>query len=153
MHDTRLGKECEFEGIAYDKAANAFVLACKNVGKKNDKDALVLYRYSLGAEGGTVAELDVPESEIIGRNDWKQLRPTDITVDPSTGNYVMVASQEKALFAVTPGGEPVLARRLHGQHPQPEGVAITSDHILIISDESTNSAATITLYRWRGTPE
>lgn len=153
VHDTHLGKECEFEGIAYDKSANAFVLACKNVGKKNDKDALVLYRYQLGADGGSVSEIDVPEAELIGHNDWKQLRPTDITVDPTTGNYVLVSAQEKALFAVTPDGTPVLSRHLPAQHPQTEGVAITSDNILIISDESTNSAATITLYRWRGTSE
>jgi uncharacterized protein YjiK len=155
VHDTQLGKECEFEGIAYDSAANVFVLACKNVGKKNVKDdELVLYRYTLGAEGeGQATQVAVPQAELIGRHDWKQLRPTDITVDPSTGNYVLVASQEKALFAVTPSGTPVLSRPLQGQHPQPEGVAITSDRILIISDESTNSAATITLYRWRGAPE
>jgi hypothetical protein len=36
-----------------------------------------------------------------------------------------------------------------GQHPQAEGVAITHDHILLISDESTTNAASLTLYRWR----
>jgi len=148
VRDTHLGKECEFEGVAYDSTANAIILACKRVGVKQFKEMLVLYRYHLDNEGGETSELTVPYSEAIGKNSWKQLRPTDITVDPSSGNYVLVAAQEKALVVLTPSGVVVLSRPLGGRHPQSEGIAITRDHILIIGDESTNAAATITLYRW-----
>lgn len=148
VHDTHLGKECEFEGVAYDSTANAIVLACKNAGVKQFKGMLVLYRYSLEHAGGETSELTVPYSEAIGKNSWKQLRPTDLTVDPSNGNYVLVAAQEQALVAFTPAGAVVFSRPLDGRHPQPEGIAITRDHILIIGDESTKGAATITLYRW-----
>jgi uncharacterized protein YjiK len=148
-HDTRLGKECEFEGVAYDSTANALVLACKNVGVKQSKDMLLLYRYSLGDPvGAEGSEIRVPYSEAIGKNDWKQLHPSDITVDPSSGNYVLVAAQEKALVELTPAGAVVFSRPLGGRHPQAEGIAITRDGILMISDESVNAAATITLYRW-----
>jgi len=145
-HDTHLGKECEFEGLAYDSTANAIILACKNPGLKEFKGMMVMYRYSL--DGGETSEFTVPYSEAIGKNNWKQLRPTDITVDPSNGNYVLVAAQEKALLSITEGGDVVFSRPLGGRHPQAEGVAITRDHILIVSDESTNTAASITLYRW-----
>lgn len=147
-HTTGLGKECEFEGVAYDATANALVLACKNVRAKH-KGNLVLYRYRLDGDGEEPSELTVPNSEVIGKNDWKQLRPTDITVDPSNGNYVLVAAQEKALVAVTPAGGVVLSRPLGNRHPQSEALAITQDHILIIGDESNRTAATITLYRWQ----
>jgi len=148
-HDTHLGKECEFEGVAYDPTTNALVLACKNVGVKQFKNMLVLYRYGLGdSDGAEISELTIPYSEAIDGNDWKELRPTDITVDPSSGNYVLVAAQEKALVALTPAGAVVLSRPLGDRHPQSEGIAITRDGILIISDESVNAAATITLYRW-----
>ncbi len=149
-HDTHLGKECEFEGVAYDSAANSLVLACKNVFVKQSKHMVVLYRYSLGNAGGVeTSKLTVPFSEAIGKNGWKKLQPTDITVDPFSGNYVLVAAQEKALVELTPAGAVVFSRPLGGRHPQAEGIAITRDHILIISDESVNAAATITLYRWR----
>lgn len=148
-HDTHLGKECEFEGVAFDSAANALVLACKNVALKKFKDMLVLYRYSLADSGGArLSELTVPNAEAIGKNGWKHLRPTDITVDPHTGNYVLVAAQEKAIFALTPAGAVVFSRPLGGRHPQPEGLAITRDNILIIGDESPNAPGSITLYRW-----
>jgi uncharacterized protein YjiK len=145
-HDTGLGKECEFEGVAYDSTADAIVLACKNPGMDKFKGMLVLYRYRLA--GGGSSALTVPYSEAIGENNWKQLRPTDITVDPSNGNFVLVAAQENALVALTPAGAVVFSRPLDGRHPQPEGIAITRDHILIVADESTKAAASITLYRW-----
>jgi uncharacterized protein YjiK len=150
VHDTKLGKECEFEGVAYDEKSKAFVLACKNVGGKDSDANIVLYRYRPGSAGSEqIQELKVPQSKVIGRNRWKQMRPTDITVDPANGNYVLISAQEKALFELTPTGDVVVSGPLNGQHPQAEGVAITRDHILIVSDESTNQAASITLYRWQ----
>jgi len=149
-HDTHLGKECEFEGVAYDSTANAIILACKNPGKKQAQGVLVLYRYRLDLAGAETSELTVPYAEVIGKNNWKHVRPTDISVDPSSGNYVLVAAQEKALVVLTPAGAVVLSRPLGGRHAQSEGVAITPDHILIIADEATNGPATITLYYWPG---
>jgi uncharacterized protein YjiK len=148
-HDTHLGRECEFEGVAFDSTANALVLACKNVAEKKFKDMLVLYRYSLWDSGGArLTELTVPQSDAIGKNPWKQFRPTDITVDPYSGNYVLVAAQERGILAVTPAGAVVFSRLLEGRHPQAEGIAITRDSILIIGDESIASPGTITLYHW-----
>ena len=150
VHDTHLGKECEFESAAYDSTTDSIVLACKNVGKKKPGEALVLYRYRLDQKDEETSELTVPFSEAIGKNDWKQLQPTDITVDPFSGNYVLVAAKQQALVMLTPAGAVVFSRALAGRHPQAEGIAITRDHILIIADEATNGPATITLYFWPG---
>ena len=146
VFDSHLGAECEFEGIAYDPQARDLVLSCKNVGRKKDRDQLVFYRYT--PNDGKISEIDVPQADVIGKNQWRRVRPTDLTIDPFSGNFVLVAAQEQALIELTPAGGVVFARTLVGRHPQAEGVAITRDHILIISDESVGSAATITLYRW-----
>jgi uncharacterized protein YjiK len=149
VYDTHLGKECEFEGLVYDERAGGLILACKNAGSKHDRGQLVLYRYTLGADGNhDISEIDVAQKDVIGANPWKQVHPTDITLDPFSGNYVLVAGQEKALIDLTPGGHVVFSRPLEGHHPQAEGVAITHDHILMISDESTSGPASLTLYRW-----
>lgn len=149
VHETRLGEECEFEGVAYDSTASALVLTCKNVSVKKYKDMLVFYLYALDDTGtGDIQTFTVPQDVAIDGNDWKSLHPTDLTVDPFTGNYVFVAAQEKALVSLTPDGSIVFSRSLVGKHPQAEGLAITRDGILIISDESVTAEATITLYRW-----
>ena len=48
-----------------------------------------------------------------------------------------------------PDGEVVSSAPLPALHQQPEGVAITADSVLMISDEATGKPAALTLYRWR----
>ncbi|MEO7823455.1 MAG: hypothetical protein ABIS15_07600, partial [Gemmatimonadaceae bacterium] len=103
--DTKLGRECEFEGIAVDRAKQIVLLACKNVSKKGPKGKLVIYRWSL--QGGPMQKpsmLTVPLAQLIGPNGWKTLHPSDMAIDPVTKNYVLIASQEKALIEITPDG-------------------------------------------------
>jgi uncharacterized protein YjiK len=152
VHDPGLGKVCEFEGVAFDAAINSLLLVCKNVKTKSLVDSLVIYRWKLAKGNAKASEpLTVPLARAIGGNGWKQLHPSDITVDPQTGNYVIIASPEKALIVLTPGGDVVISRPLPGSNAQPEGVAITRDGVLILSDEARRGAATITLFRWSGT--
>jgi uncharacterized protein YjiK len=149
VHDTRLGHECEFEGLAFDPAINSLLLACKNVGRKSLRDFLVIYRWKLrGGSGPRLSRLAVPLARVIGSNGWKDLHPSDLTVDPSNGNYVLIAAREKALVVITPAGVLIASRPLPKGLEQPEGVAITKDSILIVGDEAAHRPASINLYRW-----
>jgi len=149
VHDTRLGHQCEFEGVAFDSASGSLLLPCKTVGAKELRDKLVLYRWSLrGTEGAQSPPLAIPLRLVIGANPWKGLHPSDITVDPATGNYVLIAGQESALIEITPSGAVVRAVPLPGKHRQAEGVAVLPEGILVVSDEAANRVATLTLYRW-----
>jgi uncharacterized protein YjiK len=93
--------------------------------------------------------MTIPLAEVIGSNDWKGFHPSDMTIDPTTGNYVIISSHEKGLVEITPAGLVDRAEPLPGKHQQPEGVAITKDNLLIVSDEGSKKPAAITLYRWR----
>jgi len=148
VFDLHLGRECEFEGVAYEPASSSLLLACKTVYKASLQGSLVIYRWKPGDTSTTVTELTVPLERIIGSHNWGGLHPTDITIEPSTGDYVLVA-KEKALIELTPKGDVVFARKLHDRHSQPEGVAISKDGILLISDEAGKSGtAALTLYHW-----
>jgi len=146
--DTRLGKECEFEGLAFDSTLDALLLACKHVGSKHLKDDLVIYRWKLEGSGDRLSRLNVPLKDIVGPIGEKQFHPSDITIDPFTGDYVLISGIEKAIVEITPSGRVVFARKLPGGHEQPESVAITKDSILIIGDEAKRVPAVLTLYRW-----
>lgn len=147
-HDTKLGKECEFEGVAFDSTTSSLLLSCKRVTQGNE-DRLVIYRWDLDRRAlAPEPAVSIPASAVIGAYPWDELRPSDITVDPRTGHYVLVAAQQRAFIELTPQGEVVQVRSLPDAHPQAEGVAVTSDGILLVSDEASNSAGTITLYRW-----
>ncbi|MDF2773983.1 MAG: hypothetical protein K0S86_3480 [Geminicoccaceae bacterium] len=147
-YDTRLGKECEFEGLAYDHTINSLLLACKEVETEALKDSMVIYRWKLDGGGQRLSRLTVPLTEILPAIDEKEFHAAEITVDPHTGNYVIIASIEGALVEITPAGEVISARKLAGQHDQPESIAITKDSILIIGDEAGKRPAAITLYTW-----
>jgi uncharacterized protein YjiK len=154
LHDTQLGKECEFEGVAYDSTLDALIMACKRVGTKGLKDHLVLYRWSLNSQAAQhLTMVTVPMEHVTRGRDWgNELHPTDIAVDPSTGHYVIVAAQDHAIIELTPSGSVVRTLDLPDRHKQTEGIAITPDGLLILSDEAKTGPATLTLYRWRSAP-
>ena len=148
--DTHLGRECEFEGVAYEADSSWLVLPCKKVGTKGLKKDLVIYRLTLPiSDSSRLSVLTIPMAEVVGSNGWKDVSPSDIAIDPVTGNYVLVAAQERALLIIAPTGRVVKSEALPTGHDQAEGVAVTPDGILIISDEATRAPADITLYRWR----
>lgn len=149
--DTQLGQACEFEGVAFDPAIQSLLFACKIVKTPALRDSLVIYRWKLQeglSRADRLSRLTVAQSQVIGAHDWKTVHPSDITIDPKSGNYVLIASKDKALIEITPAGAVVAVHLLPGDHAQPEGVAITKDRILIISDEAGKTpAAVITLYK------
>jgi len=149
MFDTGLGKQCEFESLAYEADSTRLVMACKRILDKEAPKDLLIYRLPLPLNRATITALQVPLKQVVGSNQWKNFRPSDMTIDPFTRNYVIVASHEKGLLVLTPDGDVVRSEPLPGDHQQPEGVAITNDSILLISDEANVRPAAITLYKWR----
>ena len=151
VHDTHLGHECEFEGVAFDPALDALLMACKHVRIKGAlRDSLVIYRWTLpGGSGAPPTRLTVPLAAVIGANGWKGFHPSDITLAPVSGDYVLVSAEEEALVEITPAGAVVAARALPGSLQHTEGIAITADSILILSDEAGKLSAAVTLFRWR----
>lgn len=148
--DLRLGHECEFESMAYEPDSAWLVMPCKGSTGKEYKGQLVMYRWKLqGPDSTRLSMVTIPLAEITARTGWKGFHPTDMTIDPETGNYVIISSHEDGLVVMTPAGVVERAEKLPGDHGQPEGIAITNDRILIISDEATKKPAAITLYRWR----
>ena len=136
--------------MAYEADSSRLVLACKKfLDKKAPKELLIFHVPLPLGDPSAITELQIPIKDVIGSNTWKNFHPSDINIDPITKNYVIVASKEKGLIVVTPDGDVVRSEPLPGDHRQPEGVAITSDNLLVVSDEANVKPPAITLYRWR----
>jgi uncharacterized protein YjiK len=150
MYDTGLGKECEFESMAFEADSSRLLLVCKKFLQKQAPKELLIYRLPLPlGDRSAITAMQVAIKDVIGSNKWKNFHPSDINIDPITKNYVIVASHEKGLIVVTPDGEVVRSEPLPGDHRQPEGVAVTPDSLLLVSDEANVKPPAITLYRWR----
>jgi len=147
-YNTGLKKDCEFEGLAYDPKIKSLLLACKNIEDRADRDAIIIYRWSLAGDSTAgPSRLMLPVASVRQENPWTSLQVSDITVDPATGNYVLLASKERAIVVITPEGQHVSTRVLPEVHEQPEGIAIVKGMVLV-SDEAVKDPAVITLYRW-----
>lgn len=147
-HDTGLGSECEFEGLAYAPTINSLLMACKNTDLDGVGDDVVIYRWSLGSGvNQRLSRIQVGFSELSRGQDWKKFQPSGIAVDPRSGNYVILASIQNALAEVTPTGEVIWAASLPPGHDQAEGIEITRQGILMLSDEAKNHPGIITLYQ------
>ena len=147
IRDTRLGRECEMEGLAYAPAIESLLLACKNTRGKKLDEAVVIYRWRLGAGvSHRLSRMRIPLDRFTGE-DRDAFHPSGIEVDPSTGNYVIVDGVDELLAVVTPQGQVLRVRKLPREHRQTEGIAITGDGLLILSDEATKTPAMVTVYR------
>ena len=152
VYDTKLGRECEFESLAYEADSSRLLMACKRLVNQAEGKPKELRIYALPLPLGNrsaATAMSIPIDEIRGKNKWKNFHPSDMAIDPLTGNYVIIASREKAYVVITPDGDLVRAESLPGDHRQPEGVAITRDSLFVVSDESNVKPPKITVYRWR----
>ncbi len=143
--DTGLGKHCEFESMAFDARAQALIFACKTVYQKSLEHHLVLYRWPL-PNGAGMERITVPTEALEGDGHHKKdLRPTDIAIDPRSGNYVLL-TRDGELIELTPEGNLVDIRELPGHFHQPEGLAITRDGLVLIGDEAGSRPGSITAF-------
>jgi uncharacterized protein YjiK len=152
MFDTGLGRECEFESMAFEPDSSRLLLACKKSKQKGEHD-LTIYGLGLPLSKSEIPSImTIALKDVVGKNKWKTFRASDLAIDPATKNYVLVASKDKGLVVVTPDGEVLKSVPLPPGHNQAEGVAITTDDLLLISDEANHAPAAITVYRWIRSP-
>jgi hypothetical protein len=86
--DLGLGKECEFESMVYEADSNWLVMPCKNVWNKNYAHQLVIYRWKLsGPDSTRLSMKTIPIAQLVGSNGWKNLHPSDITIDPTDRKF------------------------------------------------------------------
>ncbi len=149
IHDTRLGHECELEGLAFDPDRQQLLLPCKHVHQKKYDDDVVIYRYAVhGPRRDQLQALTIPQKTIARGQDWKEFHPSAIEVVPASGDYLLVSALEDAMVLVTPTGAVRWVRPLPPGHEQCEGVTVTPGGLLILSDEARRLPAIVAVYRF-----
>ena len=103
VYDTGLGRECEFESLAYEADSSRLVMVCKRSLNKKDPHELRIFWIPLPlGDRSAITGIRVPLDQVVGSNKWKNFHPSDVNIDPFTKNYIIVASREKGLVEVTP---------------------------------------------------
>lgn len=158
-HDERL--DCEVEGLTFDATAATLLVACKNLKKKHRAEGLRLHVWSLERRAYDPARtITIPYSAFtaiadVGPDAGKKgnrIQPTGVTIAPN-GNLLIVAGRQHLLLELSPQGNLISFARLDKtRHRQTEGIAMTEDHRLILSDEgdgkgSSKSRGRLSVYK------
>jgi len=141
-HKFEFKDDCELEGLAADEGQNALLLVCKDAKKKKDR---LIFRWSMDADS---RKFRLPEAEMAASLGKKRVHPSGIEVDPGTGDLLVVAARERAVFRLSRDGSfvDVIMKLDSGRHRQAEGITITKDGRLLIADEANNGSAMLTVY-------
>jgi uncharacterized protein YjiK len=146
--DTGVGRSCEVEGLAYEPDDRSLLIACKVPRDAFTRGHVTVFRWSLDRRGIVPpAALHVPLARLTRAAGLSDFHPSDITRDPVTGHYLLVAAREHAIAELTPAGDVEQVVRLQRKrHPQAEGIAVTPDGALLVTDEAGRGRATLSVY-------
>jgi uncharacterized protein YjiK len=146
---TRLGRECEIEGLAANPVARRLLIGCKQGRRKSNRNDIAIYAWDIDSrEVLPEATLMVPVRDIRRRINTDRVNPSGLAFDPETGHLLLVAARQRALIELLPDGRLLQALRLplESRHRQPEGIERLRDGRLLIADEGGSHKARLAVY-------
>lgn len=149
--DLKFSSKFEIEGLYYDDEYNSLLISTKDyAGKKYDDDERAVYSFSLEKRQLEVEPLFLITLKQLKKEfDIKDFFPSAITKNPVSKNYLILSSKDNpALIEINSKGEILNGIKLDkSKHPQPEGIAVTKNGEIYISDEADKKSPKLTYYK------
>lgn len=143
--DTGLRQRCEIEGLAYLRADDTLILACKT--NYEHRHTVAFYAWSLRDHRlNSTPWLTMPAASLGAAAGVRGFRTSALTIDPRTGRLIVLAARERIMAEIDRSGRIQALRRLTPDHVQAEGAVVLSDGSLLVSDEGRDSHALLTRY-------
>jgi len=142
--DTGMREICEIEGLAYFAAEDSLIIACKRMRDRAMRDMVSLYAWR--ADTGARPWLSTPHADLAARAGVTNFRPSSIEFDPVSGRILLLSGNDGAFAELNREGDILAARALGPRHAQAEGVTVTPDGALLISDEAAGGQPMLSRY-------
>ena len=162
--ETRLGLDCDLEGMAHEAQKKRLLLSCKNESRKSSKTNKAFEIYAMGLDSKELAKDPVyvlteeqidaylaahPEREEFKRLKGKSFAPSGLAVHPRTGEIYVASTRGNMVVVLDPKGALVRVDWLDpAVHPQPEGIAFRPDGTLFISSEAHGKRALLHVFKF-----
>ncbi len=161
---TGLSKACDAEGLAFDKASDTLLIACKEYAGANRKGMKSIFGFSLST--GVLHEqprlminaLDsrlTPHEGAISRSVRKLLKmprfkPSGIAVHPISGAIYVLSSRSYGVAVFSPDGQLSHSSFLDPDlFRQAEGITFAPDGTLFISSEGSSNDGRLARFAYR----
>jgi len=140
-------KGYDFEGLCLDAVNKRLLVACKEHGNKDKRDAFYIYSFSLETK-----EYEKKPAYKIKRSKVNDnFKPSGIAIHPN-GNIYVLSSFSKTLCVLSKSGEILEVTKLNKSiFNQPEGITFNSKGDLYISNEKKNDIPTLLKFNIDGT--
>jgi uncharacterized protein YjiK len=152
--NTSLKSRANTEGLCLDKVNHRLLIACKgeSTAKGISKHYKAVYTYNL-----VTHKLDDKPVLLINQNEIEKrintktaFAPSAIAVHPITGDIYIIGTVGKLLLVFSSTGELKNIERLEGKYfIQPEGICITANGNIYISNEGRDGKGNILLFKPR----
>lgn len=152
-YPTELSTKNDVEGLCYDPATNALLLACKERAGKGLDQMKAVYAFSLDSMKLILQpRFLLPSAQLIDGARGGEFNPSGIEFNPRSRTFCIVAAEGKSVVEVSPEGTILGQVKLDKFHRQAEGITFAADGTLLISDEARGQQPTIALYPSRSAP-
>ncbi|GAA3925750.1 SdiA-regulated domain-containing protein [Hymenobacter algoricola] len=154
---TGLDQANEPEGLAYNAAGKALLVACKGAAGVGSPDQLrAVYRLDPGTfRHGLKPAYVLNVAQLTAANvAVNRFAPSAVAVHPKTGHVFVAAASGNALVELDAQGRVLHVEKLpRNLFPQPEGLSFAPNGDLYISSEAGNTkTALIQVFTFRATP-
>lgn len=164
IHHTFLSKVNDCEGMCYDPKHDRLLIACKGRPEKGSakKYEKAVYAFDLKSRAMFEEPVLIFDPKIINEavinsnrlssreeaNGAELFEPSEIAIEPLSGNYFILSAVGKKLAVFSITGQLICATALDPAiYKQPEGLAFSTVGDLIISDEGKNGKGNLVVLK------
>jgi hypothetical protein len=144
---TALHKKYNFEGLTYDKKNNRLLLAIKDIDDNNFKPIFSFDLALKELEKDPAIKINLNDTifdQLDQKKSHRLLRPSEIGINPVTGNYYILEGVNPKLLIMDPEGN---LKKLHildrDQFRQAEGITFSPTGEIYISNEGKGGLGNI----------
>ncbi len=146
--ETALPRDCELEGLAYERAGNRLLAACKRPSGTKAQRTWSIWAIDVATQKLSASPVISIQREAIQafrkEHPAKKLKDADDDLDPSglavhpkTGELYVVSARARVLLVLSRGGALIRLEALDADRlPQPEAIAFLPDGTLFIGTEA-----------------